>query len=273
MKEKIINEFREATSSATLSSFTCACCARETSISDREQKLHTEIDLDLLNNPLCHWNDESFAPPPTSFDEGPLRNKILDKSGVREEGDKIILELCSSCSRGFRRHTLPKHALANRLYCGLVPNELKDLTMIEETMVARARSKSWIVKLQEQGTELTSPMAQRGLKGHTIIYPQQPDRLAEVLPPSVEETLTYICVIFVGSSKLTPEWLRDKARPSAVRREKVRAALEWLKCNNPLYKDVEISVNNLAALPIDDVLSYNIEQIDVNEHKSCHGKI
>ena len=112
---------------------------------------------------------------------------------------------------------LPKHALANKLYVGPVPNELKSLTMVEESMIARAREKSWIIKLQEQDTDTTSSTSQQGLKGHTIIYPQQLDKLATLLPPSVGETLTFICVIFVGSSKLTKEWLRGKVKPLVIR--------------------------------------------------------
>jgi len=85
--------------------------------------------------------------------------------------------------------------------------------MVEEAMIARARAKSWIVRLQETEANTPSPTAQRALKGHTIIYPQDPDKLTAVLPPPIGETLTFICVIFVGSSKLTNEWLRDKAKP------------------------------------------------------------
>lgn len=82
-----------------------------------------------------------------------------------------------------------------------------------------------------------------------------------ILPPPVGETLSYICVIFVGSSKLTKEWLHDKAKPLVVRRENVCRALVWLKANNPLYKNVEISEGNLGALPVDDVLPYHVEQV------------
>jgi len=97
-----------------------------------------------------------------------------------------------------------------KLFVGPAPELLADLTMmIEVCMIARARAKSWIVKSQESDSNLTSPIAQRGLKGYTTIYPQQPDELAEVLPPPVGETLTFICVILVGSSKLAQEWLRE----------------------------------------------------------------
>jgi hypothetical protein len=72
-------------------------------------------------------------------------------------------------------------------------------------------------------------------------------------------------VIFVGSSRLTNEWLREKAKPLVVRREHVRKALVWLKENNPLYKDLEISEQNLEALPLHDVLPYHVEHVAGDE--------
>lgn len=265
VKEKIVRDFRAATSSAALASFTCACCAREQPVSDRTRKSHMDVDLELLSGPSTHWMDPDFPPPPTPFKSGPLGGKILDVGGVFVEAGNIMLELCTSCSRSLNRENLPKHALANKLYTGPVPNELKDLTMIEECMIARARAKSWIVKLQENDSDFALPTAQRGLKGHTIIYPQQPDQLTKILPPPVEETVTFICIIFVGNSKLTAEWLKEKAKPLAVRREKVRNALVWLKSKNPLYKNVEISEQNLNSLPVDDVLPYHIEHVKGDE--------
>ena len=265
MKEKIITDFRKATSSAALASFTCACCARDWPIHERIHKEHSSVDLDLLASPTTHWNDSTFSPPPTAFSSGPLKGKLVDPRGVIDHGGSITLELCGLCSRGLHRGSLPKHALANKLYTGPVPEELSELTTIEECVIARARAKSWIVKLQEQESDSASPTAQRGLKGHTIIYPQQPDKLATVLPPTISDTLTFICVIFVGSSKLTKEWLREKAKPLVIRREKVCRALIWLRTNNPLYKDIEINEENLEALPVEDVLPYHVEHVVDNE--------
>lgn len=260
MKEKLVRDFKDATSSHALASFTCACCAREQLLKERQCKNHTEVDIDLMRGPSVHWNDAEIRAPPTPFSSGPLGNALVDANGVRSNEDGTYrLELCTSCLRSLQRDSIPKHALVNRLYLGPVPDELSDLTMVEECMVARARAKSWIVKLQESETGAALPTSQRGLKGHTIIYPQQPRDLAAVLPPPVGETLTFICIIFVGSSTLTSEWLRNKAKPLVVRREKVRRALVWLKANNPLYKDVDIHEDNLQQLPEEDVLPYHVE--------------
>jgi len=263
LKEKLIKDFRKMTSSTTLSSFTCACCARELPMKDRQRKPHTEVDIGILSVPAVHWSDADAVPPPTPFTTGPLANKLLDVNGVTgtDVDGMYYLDMCTSCLRSLRRNTVPKHALANRLYLGPIPEELRDLTMVEECMIARARAKSWIVKLQETDTETVSQPSQRGLKGHTIIYPQEPGELATILPPPIGEALTFICIIFVGNSALTAEWMRTKAKPLLVRREKVYKALTWLKCNNPLYKDVEIGEENLQSLPEEDVLPYHVERV------------
>lgn len=93
---------------------------------------------------------------------------------------------------------------------------------------------------------------QRGLmKGHVIMYPQNPSRLATVLPPSLEEVgSTPICVLFIGSSPPTQEWL-DKARPLYVRREKVRAAFNII---NLAQSAQYLLFTNMSILNLDHVL-------------------
>jgi hypothetical protein len=262
LKETLIKNFQNATSSVALASFTCACCARELPVRDRQRKSHTEVDINILSGPTHHLADKEMAAPPTPFSTGPLANILLDRNGVEcVNEDKFYLNLCTICLRSLQRKCLPKHALANRLHLGPIPHELSELTMVEECLIARARAKSWIVKLQETEGGTSSPVTQRGLKGHTIIYPQQPGELATVLPPPMNEMLTFICIVFVGSSTLTKDWLRTKAKPLVVRREKVYNALLWLKEHNPLYKDVNLSIDNLQSLPEEDVLPYHVENL------------
>lgn len=149
IKEKIIGDFCAATSSCALASFTCACCACDLPVNDRVCNVHSAINLDLLKAPSSHWNDPDFLPPPTPFQYGPLKDILLEPRGVAIEGGVITLDMCNLCLRSLHKHLLPKHALANKLYFGTIPDELKDLTMVKESMIARARAKSWIVKLQE----------------------------------------------------------------------------------------------------------------------------
>jgi hypothetical protein len=59
--------------------------------------------------------------------------------------------------------------------------------MIEEAMIACCRSKCWIIQLQEVNQDLVLASTQHGIKGHIIIYPQQPSKIADILPPCVDE--------------------------------------------------------------------------------------
>ncbi|KAF8227481.1 hypothetical protein L208DRAFT_1174218, partial [Tricholoma matsutake] len=164
------------------------------------------------------------------------------------------LNLCLSCWNSVKNHKLPALALANHMALGVVPSELQDLTFIEESMIALCHAKCWIVQLSEQDSNLTFAQSQRGFHGNIIIYPQQPQRVATTLPPSVQEITSPICVIFVGSSPPSREWLHEKAKPLAVCAHKVRDALIWLKAHNLLYTDININYNVLNSLPTNDLL-------------------
>jgi len=98
--------------------------------------------------------------------------------------------------------------MANDMVLGDIPAQLQDLTVVEEAMISQCRSKCWIVQLKAESQDISVPNTQRGLKGNIIIYPQRPDKLLSLLPPSLEDVCTPICVVFVGSQKPSQEWLR-----------------------------------------------------------------
>ncbi|TEB38499.1 hypothetical protein FA13DRAFT_1576626, partial [Coprinellus micaceus] len=109
---------------------------------------------------------------------------------------------------------------------------------------------------------------QRALKGNVVVFPQHPEPLPFLLPPPVGEILEYVCVVFVGSTMPTSEWLEKYAYPLLVRPDRVRAALMWLKDHNKLYENVRINEETLCALPSDGLLPFHIEHIDPS---SDHG--
>ncbi|KAJ7877097.1 hypothetical protein B0H14DRAFT_2567936 [Mycena olivaceomarginata] len=155
------------------------------------------------------------------FDEGALRDVFVDPDGVSFPPDsgRPTLSLCKNCYSSLKNKKLPALALANRTFLGSVPDELKDLTVIEEAMIAHCHSKCWIIQLKEENQDLVLQNTQRSIKGHVIINPQQPSKLAAILPPAIEAIISPVCVLFVGSSPPTPEWLRDHAKPLAVLEE------------------------------------------------------
>jgi hypothetical protein len=105
---------------------------------------------------------------------------------------------------------------------------------------------------------------QCGIKGHVIIYPQQPSKLAAILPPAIEDITSPVCVLFIGSSPPTPEWLRDHAKPLAVSATWVGKAFQWLIEHNPQYWDITINEFCLQDLEENPVLLFNVEHISTN---------
>ncbi|KAG1893612.1 uncharacterized protein F5891DRAFT_1131202 [Suillus fuscotomentosus] len=130
-------------------------------------------------------------------------------------------------------------------------------------MIALCRAKCFILHLREESCNI--PNAQRGLKGNVIIFPQRPSKVLETLPPSIEDVLTPIWVLFVGSSPPTTNWLRKHAKPLIVHKEKVQSALVWLCEHNVLYSDMLIDHDCLDLMSEEDILPVHIET-DVFQH-------
>ncbi|KAJ7025256.1 hypothetical protein C8F04DRAFT_968049, partial [Mycena alexandri] len=131
-------------------------------------------------------------------------------------------------------------------------------------MIALCRAKCWIIQLREEDSESSLPFAQRGVRGHVIVYPQKPSSIAKTLPPSIDDITTPICVVFVGSQPPTAEWLKEKASPLIVRKERVLNALSWLKIHNTLYREVLIDASELDALPDEAILPFHIQHVIPN---------
>ncbi|KAI9458720.1 hypothetical protein HD554DRAFT_2207051 [Boletus coccyginus] len=92
-------------------------------------------------------------------------------------------------------------------------------------MISRCWAKSWIIQLQ------------CGMHGHVIVFPQDPESVVDLLPPSIVHVINPICVIF----------------------EKVFAVLQWLREHNPFYKDVRVNYGALDSLDDDDILPVHVE--------------
>ena len=269
LKEDCVRNFRAATSSDSLRQFTCACCAESVNISDRKMRQLTEINLELMRDRTDRVFDKSQCiPPDPPFTDGPLANVIIDPDSVIPESaeSSMSLQLCVRCDSSLRRGKLPRLAVANLNVLGSVPPEMKQMTMVEEMLIARCRAKYCIVKLQDHRTNISLPSSQRGIKGNIVVYPQRIGELTSVLPAPVDDVVHPICVMFVGTTLPSRSWLKDKAYPLVVRREVVRQNLIWLKAHNPLYKDVEINEARLQALPVDGLLDYKVEHIASSAH-------
>ena len=178
-----------------------------------------------------------------------LNGMVLDSLGFCDAN--VII--CETCSSALKRNRLPERALANNLYTGKIPHELSDLTCVEESLIARCRVKCTIYKITQKSFGNTSQLK---LCGNIITFPQNPDRILDLIPQKPEQDTFQI--VFIGKVKPTNEQLK---RLFTVRYTKVKNALEWLKKNNHLYKDVKINEQLLDELPQNDVPNFIAENI------------
>lgn len=103
--------------------------------------------------------------------------------------------------------------MANLTFLGNCPPELENLTFIEECIISLCSAKSYLIQMRadEDSGDVTMPNIQRGLRGHIIIYPQKPEIVTKKLLPGIEDIVTPVYVLFIGSKPLTQEWLNKKA--------------------------------------------------------------
>lgn len=271
VKDMLVQAFRDETCSETLREFCCGSCAGSFSQDQKTVCRTSELPLELLRlsaHASCNLPSSEFPFILGEHGDDDHIPLLLARDGVvvdNATGAVSEVSLCTECHRCLLREEVPPLSYSNGLFLGAVPPELEGLTFIEESIIARARAKCWIVHLKEDQDSADGPVLphhQRGFKGHIIAYPQRPESLAEQLPRSIEDIVTPICIIFVGSRPPTRTWLEQKATPLIVRRERILRALQWLQANNTLYESVDINQEHLSQLPVHGMLPYVIQHIE-----------
>jgi len=90
----------------------------------------------------------------------------------------VFIYKCRICHNQLSKHRQPSEALAN--FRGPIPEELRNLTCIEELLIARVRVCGSIVRLGQRN----NPSSFFGIKGLLVFLPQDTTRLINLLPMS-----------------------------------------------------------------------------------------
>lgn len=165
-----------------------------------------------INDPLLH-------PLARSLDAMPLL--VADvTNGIR---------LCKRCYRSLKDHTLPKFAAANNMVFGEPPVELTRLSEVELSLISRVSAFVEVHRL--------TGGAQWGTSSNIANFYNNITEVLSKLPRSIDSINT----IYVRVAHTNP-------RQHLIRPTYIRAALHWLKANNPLYADVIIDEAAVQAL-------------------------
>ncbi len=197
---------------------------------------------DVYRSSVCVYNDVSTGKAYA------LHPDYVDVDGYAS--------MCSSCVRTITVYRkIPRYSIRAGLDMGRRPAHLKDLTLGEKLVIARARLYVTVIKV----TPAAGPPTRTGGLGavkfakHTIVFPHNAPEVVCGALPRLSVDASMLSIIFVGSSEQFDALRQVPARGGKSKLEslvggliRVRADvvfdwLEWLRVVNPGYSGMNIA--------------------------------
>lgn len=227
LKETIIRNWCEDTSPNRFMESGCAVCGQLNPVDLLSKLSETDCDLEILNRAGMGVTrlERSCDDDPIQEIKGPILDNACSK-------------ICRACEDSLIMGLIPKYALANGLWLGAVPEQLKGLTFAERLLISRVRHNKCVMRASS---------GMHKMKCNAIMFENPTPKIYQRLPPPIEDLDEVLAFIFTGPCRPTPEDL--ERTPLLVRRRKVAKALEWLKLNHIDYIDLDIAYDNLEAYP------------------------
>ena len=135
--------------------------------------------------------------------------------------------ICRNCHICLKRGKLPSQAKCNGLSLCTIPEELNDLNPLEVRLISQRIPFMKLVSLP-RGKQV-------GIQGPAVNVPTDLDIVCEQFPRLPTEC-QIISLKLKRKLDYRKAYIHDYVSP-----EKVLKALEWLKQNNPLYKEIDIN--------------------------------
>ncbi|THH11046.1 hypothetical protein EW146_g8175 [Bondarzewia mesenterica] len=231
----------------------CAVCARE-----RDVEGNGIVVMPISDVPnLYRLRPKRGITHP---DQDLIYGALLEEEGiVRSAQDLPMVCVCKQCITSLVSSSAnkpPKYSLANNLWVGRVPWQLRCLTMPEQMLIALLYPRVFVYKLSTKSRFSDPASQQQGMRGTVSTYEQDIKGIARMtegrlMPRHPEILPSVMTVTFIGQGQLPKDWLQSTFK---IRRAAVREALQWLKKHNTkYYGDIEIDECRLDALPEDDV--------------------
>jgi energy-coupling factor transporter ATP-binding protein EcfA2 len=151
-------------------------------------------------------------------------------------------DTCSRCKKLEGKYTtqsgnqiIHKFGKSNNMDPGDQPNQLKNLTLIEQLLIAQVHPVLCVFRLKG---------GQYGYRGQVVNLPQNLDSFTTNLPRALN-SLSSILII--------QREFKNEVREFRVNKKRVFDALNWLKNNNKYYKDININMQNLDDIEDGDI--------------------
>lgn len=204
----------------------CAVCGQLTPRRTLRPLVEISDLLTLLEGEGVTCRERFSVTDPISELDGPVLDPTCD-------------HVCQECMSTLAAGRLPLKSLANNLWIGSIPEQLRDLTYAERVLIARVRHNRCVVRVASGRGRLSA---------NAIMFSNPTATVWRMLPPSVDELSEVLAVVFMGPVRpAEDDWGRT---PMLVRRNRVADALSWLKLNHRDYEDLEVPVDNLESYPL-----------------------
>lgn len=207
----------------------CCVCGVLHCRAEMQLFVEAEYDLTLLEEPGC-----------TRLERQSITERVQEMHGPVL--DRKLEHICLECDRSLRNSRRPKMALANHLWVGDVPECLKDLTLGECALIARVRHNQCVVRVSQGHAKMVA---------NVIAFEHPSKKIYDKLPMRREDVSEVLAVLYTGVDPPTEDDL--KRTPVLVRRNRVRAALEWLRLNHKDYADLTIDYDALETYELEGV--------------------
>ena len=161
---------------------------------------------------MLHKTDPAFR---RAVSSKTLVEADLDWCGLKD--DKFYF--CKACYGMILQSKIPKFGSVNAVSmstCQSYPMILKDLTSVEEAVIARAHPVISIMKLRTSGASRF--ISYQRIRGHAVVLPQNPGLLLDILPSSSLVLHDVIRIVWASKRPHTVEDIYPFAR---IRRDKV----------------------------------------------------
>ncbi len=113
------------------------------------------------------------------------------------------LYFCQSCVNDIQKSKPPQFGCINGVNtytCHSYPESLKDLTLVEEAVIARAHPIISIIMLRPSGASVSASYSR--IRGHAVVLPQQPGLFLNLLPSNDIQLHDIIRVVWLGKRPL-----------------------------------------------------------------------
>lgn len=108
--------------------------------------------------------------------------------------DTTCSHVCDDCDEQLLKASIPKYALANGLWIGKVPVQLKNLSFAEQMLISRVRHNSCIVRVSS---------GLHKMRANIIMFENPTPLIYQALPPSIDQLDDVLAFIFTGPCKPT----------------------------------------------------------------------